>query len=73
MVTVTDREGDIYDLFALKRESNSELLIRAKHNVLKSGCRIEQLQLKTAERIKKALATYTIVAWRYAERFRQAG
>lgn len=181
VVTVTDREGDIYDLFALDREPNSELLIRAKHNrrvnhelkfvkqameqipdagqlkisvprqdekksrtanltiryasfdfsppinraksfkrqsvtlnvisateenpppevkpitwllltslevknfdqatcrirwytyrwlieryhyVLKSGCRIEQLQLKTAERIKKALATYTIVAWR---------
>jgi hypothetical protein len=181
VVTVTDREGDIYDLFALKREANSELLIRAKHNrrvnhelkfvheaigkiksagqlkisvprqdesrprtadltiryasldfrppinraksfkhqsvtlnvisateenapaevrpikwlllttlevnnfdeatcrirwytyrwlieryhyVLKSGCRIEQLQLKTAERIKKALATYSIVAWR---------
>lgn len=181
VVTVTDREGDIYDLFAMEREPNSELLIRAKHNrrvnhelkfvkqameqtpdagqlkisvprpdgkksrianlairyasfdfpppinraknfkhqsvtlnvicateenpppevkpitwflltslevnnfeqatccirwytyrwlieryhyVLKSGCRIEQLQLKTAERIKKALATYTIVAWR---------
>ena len=27
VVTVTDREGDIYDLFALKREPNSELLI----------------------------------------------
>lgn len=181
VVTVTDREGDIYDLFALNREPNSELLIRAKHNrrvnhelkfikqamkqvsdagqlkisvprqdekksrianltiryanfdfpppinraksfknqsvtlnvisateenpppevkpitwflltslevnnfeqatcrirwytyrwlieryhyVLKSGCRIEQLQLKTAERIEKALATYSIVAWR---------
>ena len=181
VVTVTDREGDIYDLFAMEREPNSELLIRAKHNrrvnhelkfvkqameqipdagqlkisvpradgqksrttdlsiryasfdfpppinraksfkhesvtlnvisaieenpptevkpitwflltslevnnfeqatgcirwytyrwlieryhyVLKSGCRIEQLQLKNAERIKKALATYTIVAWR---------
>lgn len=181
VVTVTDREGDIYDLFALQREPNSELLIRAKHNrrvnhelkfvqravalipsagqleivvprqdeqksrtasltiryasfdfpppinraksfqhqsitlnvisalednpnpevkpiqwlllttlevnnfeqavcyirwytyrwlieryhyVLKSGCRIEQLQLKSAERIKKALATYSIVAWR---------
>ena len=181
VVTVTDREGDIYDLFAMEREPNSELLIRAKHNrrvyhelkfvreamrqvpdagqleisvprhdakksrnatlsiryasfdfsppinraksfkresvtlnvisateenpptevkpitwflltslelnnfeqatgcirwytyrwlieryhyVLKSGCRIEQLQLKSAERIKKALATYTIVAWR---------
>jgi len=30
VVTVADREGDIYDLFALKREPNSELLIRAK-------------------------------------------
>ncbi len=32
MVTVTDREGDIYELFAFEREANSELLIRAKHN-----------------------------------------
>ena len=32
VVTVTDREGDIYELFALEREPNSELLIRAKHN-----------------------------------------
>ncbi len=29
VVTVTDREGDIYELFALEREANSELLIRA--------------------------------------------
>lgn len=35
VVTVTDREGDIYDLFALDREPNSELLIRAKH--MRSG------------------------------------
>ena len=39
-------------------------LIERDRYVLKSGCRIEQLQLKTAEQIKKALATYTIVAWR---------
>jgi Transposase DNA-binding/Transposase Tn5 dimerisation domain len=181
VVTVTDREGDIYDLFALEREPNSQLLVRAKHNrrinhelkfvqpaiartpargqlsivvprkdakpsrnasltiryasftfpvpshrstnptnqpitltvisateeapapgvtpikwlllttlsvqnfeqaiccirwytyrwlieryhyVLKSGCGVENLQLETAERIKKALATYAIVAWR---------
>ena len=32
VMTVADREGDIYDLFALEREPNSELLIRAKHN-----------------------------------------
>lgn len=34
------------------------------HYTLKSGCKIEQLQLETAERLKKALATYSIVAWR---------
>ena len=32
VVTVADREGDVYDLFALEQEPNSELLIRAKHN-----------------------------------------
>ena len=39
-------------------------LVERYHYVLKSGCRLEQLQLETAERICKALATYTIVAWR---------
>jgi hypothetical protein len=38
--------------------------IERYHYVLKSGCGIEKLQLQTAERIKKALATYAIVAWR---------
>ena len=32
--------------------------------VLKSGCRVEELQLKTAERFKPCLALYMIVAWR---------
>lgn len=39
-------------------------LIERYHYVLKSGCRLEQLQLETSERIYRALATYTIVAWR---------
>lgn len=39
-------------------------LIERYHYVLKNGCGIEQLQLETAQRIKKALATYAIVAWR---------
>ncbi len=39
-------------------------LIERYHYVLKSGCRLEQLQLETSERIHRALATYTIVAWR---------
>jgi Transposase Tn5 dimerisation domain/Transposase DNA-binding len=34
------------------------------HYVLKSGCRIEDLQLESAERIERALAIYNVVAWR---------
>ncbi|MGC9022413.1 MAG: IS4 family transposase [Dissulfurimicrobium sp.] len=32
--------------------------------ILKSGCKIEQLQLETFERLCRALALYAIVAWR---------
>jgi hypothetical protein len=39
-------------------------LIERYHFVLKSGCRIEDLQLETAQRLERALATYCIVAWR---------
>ncbi len=39
-------------------------LIERFHYVLKSGCRLEQLQLETGERIQRAKATYVIVAWR---------
>lgn len=39
-------------------------LIERYHYVLKSGCHIEALQLETAPRIVRALATYAIVAWR---------
>jgi|GEM_PF-2636548 len=39
-------------------------LIERYHYVLKSGCGVEKLQLETADRIKKALATYAIVAFR---------
>jgi hypothetical protein len=34
------------------------------HYVLKSGCQIEELQLETTERLKNAIALYSIVAWR---------
>jgi hypothetical protein len=39
-------------------------LIERYHLVLKSGCRVEKLQLETAERIEKAVAVYSIVAWK---------
>lgn len=39
-------------------------VIERYHFVLKSGCRIEELQVETAARLERALATYCIVAWR---------
>ena len=44
------------------RRYSDRWLIERYHYVLKSGCHLEQLQLKTADRIERALATYTIVA-----------
>jgi hypothetical protein len=34
------------------------------HRVLKSGCRIEALQHKTAERLKRTIAINLVIAWR---------
>lgn len=39
-------------------------LVERYHYTLKSGCRIEHLQLETQDRLLRALATYAIVAWR---------
>ncbi len=39
-------------------------LVERYHYVLKGGCRIEHLQLETAARLERALATYAVVAWR---------
>jgi hypothetical protein len=38
--------------------------IEVYFKVLKSGCRVEQLQLETRERLEPALAFYMIIAWR---------
>jgi hypothetical protein len=35
-------------------------------NVFKTGCKVEELQLGTIERIERALALYLVVAWRIA-------
>jgi hypothetical protein len=34
------------------------------HKILKSGCRIEQRRLKSADRLQACLALYVIIAWR---------
>jgi hypothetical protein len=38
--------------------------IEVWHKVLKSGCRIEDRQLATADRLKRCLALYSVIAWR---------
>ena len=39
-------------------------LVERYHFVMKSGCRVERLQLETAGRLDRAVATYSAVAWR---------
>lgn len=39
-------------------------LIERYHYTLKSGCRVEHLQLETYDRLERAIATYAIVSWR---------
>jgi len=39
-------------------------LVERYHFVLKSGCRVERLQLETFERLHRALVVYSEVAWR---------
>jgi len=38
--------------------------IEVWHKVLKSGCRIEDRQLETAERLSRCLTLYSVIAWR---------
>jgi len=49
---------EIIELYAARWE------IEVFHKVLKTGCRIEELQLKKADRVKVCIALYMIVAWR---------
>lgn len=35
-------------------------------HVLKNGCRVEALQLRSIEKIERALVLYMVVAWRIA-------
>ena len=57
---VTDFQSalDLVRLYAARWE------IEVFHRVLKTGCKIEELQLKTDDRIQVAIALYMIVAWR---------
>jgi hypothetical protein len=38
--------------------------IEVFHRVLKTGCRVERIQLKTSEAVIKAIMIYSVIAWR---------
>jgi hypothetical protein len=59
-LAVTDADGAA----RLVRWYARRWLIERYNFVLKSGCRLERLQLEKAERLRRALATYAVVAWR---------
>lgn len=50
--------SELLDLYLVRWE------IEVFHRVLKTGCRVEELQLKEDQRIQPAIALYMIVAWR---------
>ncbi|HEY9662165.1 MAG TPA: IS4 family transposase, partial [Allocoleopsis sp.] len=64
LLLTTLEVNDLQDARQCLRWYSYRWLIERYHYVLKSGCHIEQLQLETADRIERALATYAIVAWR---------
>jgi hypothetical protein len=56
--------SSLADALALVEAYTVRWLVERYHFVLKSGCRIEALQLDTVERMERALAAYAVVAWR---------
>lgn len=57
-VTTLEEARRILDLY-MKRWG-----IEVFHKVLKTGCRVESLQLKTGDALVNALMIYTVIAWR---------
>jgi hypothetical protein len=57
-VTNFEAAQEVLELYLARWE------IEVFHRVLKTGCRVERIQLKAADRIKPAIALYMIVAWR---------
>lgn len=53
-----DQACEVINLYLCRWE------IEVFHRVLKTGCRVEELQLRTSPRIKLVILLYMIVAWR---------
>jgi hypothetical protein len=56
--------GSLEEAIEIVRAYAQRWKIERYHYTLKSGCRIEDLQLESAQRLERALALYNVVAWR---------
>jgi Transposase DNA-binding/Transposase Tn5 dimerisation domain len=56
--------GSFEDAVEIVKAYAQRWKVERYHYVLKSGCRIEDLQLEHVSRIERALALYNVVAWR---------
>jgi len=64
-VLITSVEvGSLADAIKIVQAYAQRWKVERYHYTLKSGCRIEELQLETAVRLERALALYNVVAWR---------
>ena len=64
LILTTLAIGSFEQVWQCVRWYSYRWLIERFHFTLKSGCGIEQLQLKTCPRMLNALATYNVIAWR---------
>lgn len=63
MLLTTSPVASVNDATRVINWYTKRWLIERFHYALKSGCQVEELQLKEAIRLERALALYTIVAW----------
>ena len=56
--------GDVEEAKEIVRLYNLRWLVERFHYVLKSGCQIEQSQLRKVDRLQRLLALFCVVAWR---------
>lgn len=64
MLVTPLRVDDLETAYTIVRWYPYRWRIERSHYVLKSGCRVEELQLEPRARLERAMAVYRIVAWR---------
>lgn len=64
LVLTTWRVMDLEEAVQCVRWYATRWLVERFHYVLKQGCKVEELQLRTTDRLERAVAVFTIVAWR---------